>query len=65
MEASASETLFLQLSRTLLALQQRPELIAHITAYWEGELSQQAQAAVESGEELTRNFLAFVDNGSE
>lgn len=64
MEPSSREALFLQLSRTVLAVQQRPELVARITAYWEGELSPAAQEAVETAEELTRSFCAFVENGS-
>ena len=64
MEPSSREALFLQLSRTVLALQQRPELVACIAAYWEGELSPAAREAAETAEELTRGFLAFVENGS-
>jgi len=63
MESDAREALFLQLSRTALALQQRPELVAGIAAYWEREQSAEAQEAAAAAEELTRSFFAFVANG--
>lgn len=58
------EALFLQLSRTVLALQQRPELLARIAAYWECAQSTEAQEATVASEELTRSFFAFVANGN-
>ena len=65
MESDAREALFLQLSRTALALQQRPELLARISAYWEGKGNAEAKEAGETGEELTRSFFAFLSNGRE
>ena len=63
MEPEARGALFLQLSRTVLALQQRPELLARIAAYWEGQVSAEAQEAAVAAEELTRSFCTFVANG--
>lgn len=65
MESEAREALFLQLSRTALALQQRPELLARISSYWEGKTDAEAKETGETEEELTRSFFAFLSNGRE
>lgn len=63
MESVARETLFQQISRTVLAVQQRPELLTAISEYWNRELTAEEEETKSKGEELTREFCEYVSRG--